>query len=61
MAYTEARKRAIMKYRKTHIKRVSLDMQNTMYEEIKAAAENAGESVNGYIKKAIRDRMYHES
>lgn len=27
------------------------------YEEIKTAASDAGESVNGYIKKAIDERM----
>ena len=31
----------------------SLDVQKEKYEEIKAAATVAGESVNGYIKKAV--------
>ena len=31
------------------------------YEEIKTAATAAGESVNGYIKKAVVQRMERES
>ena len=31
------------------------------YEEIKAAAESAGESVNGYIKKAVDERMERDN
>ena len=54
---TEAQKRANTKYREKSIKRIPLDVQKEKYEEIKAAAEKAGESVNGYIKKAIDDRM----
>jgi len=60
MAYTEAGKKADMKYKKTHIKRIPLDVQKEKYEEIKDAADRAGETVNGYIKKAIDDRMLRE-
>ena len=31
------------------------------YEEIKAAATAAGESVNGYIKKAVDQRMERDN
>ena len=31
------------------------------YDEIKAAADKAGETVNGYIKKAIEQRMENEN
>ena len=34
-----------------------LDMQITKYNEVKAAADLAGESVNGYIKVAIDRRL----
>ncbi len=44
-------------YAKEKLKRVPLDMQLQEYEQLKAAAESAGESVNGYIKQAIRQRM----
>ncbi len=44
-------------YAKEHLKRIPLDVRKEKYEEIKAAASEAGESVNGYIKKAIDDRI----
>jgi predicted HicB family RNase H-like nuclease len=44
-------------YAKKNLKRIPLDVQKEKYEEIKAAATAAGESVNGYIKKAVDQRM----
>lgn len=61
MVYTEANKKADMKYKKAHIKRIPLDVQKEKYDEIKAAADKAGETVNGYIKKAIEQRMESEN
>ena len=61
MVYTEANKKADMKYKKAHIKRIHLDVQKEKYDEIKAAADKAGETVNGYIKKAIEQRMESEN
>lgn len=49
-----------MNYAKTKLKRIPLDVQKEKYEEIKAAADAAGEKVNGYIKKAIEERMERE-
>ncbi len=46
-----------IQYAKEKIKRVPLDMQLSAYEELKAAADAAGEKVNTYIKKAIAERM----
>ena len=57
-AYTAVRNRVIMKYRKTRLKRIPFDIRKEKYEEIKAAAVNAGESVNGYIKKSVEMRMH---
>ena len=42
-------------------KSIPLDVQKEKYEEIKAAATAAGESVNGYIKKAVDQRMEHDN
>lgn len=50
-----------IEYAKTKLKRIPLDVQKEKYEEIKAAADNVGESVNGYIKKAIDERMERDS
>ena len=57
MARTEAQNRATYKYAKEHLKRIPLDVQLDEYAQIKAAADLAGESVNGYIKEAIRARL----
>lgn len=46
-----------IQYAKQKLKRIPLDVQKEKYEEIKTAAKNVGESVNGYIKKAIDERM----
>ena len=50
----------IHKYTKEKYKRVALNVSPAKYEEIKQAADSSGESVNGYIKKAIDDRLYKD-
>ncbi|MGN0357211.1 MAG: hypothetical protein ACI4E0_05245 [Blautia sp.] len=60
MALTEQRKESMYKYAREKLKRIPLDVQKEKYEEIKAAADAAGEKVNGYIKKAIEERMERE-
>lgn len=61
MALTENQKQARYNYAKKALKRIPLDVQKEKYEQIKAAADAAGEKVNGYIKKAIDERMARES
>lgn len=61
MALTEQRKESMYKYAKNNLKRIPLDVQKEKYEEIKTAATAAGESVNGYIKEAINQRILRES
>ena len=46
-----------MEYAKEKLKRVPLDMQKVDYEILKAAADQAGEKVNEFIKKAISERI----
>lgn len=46
-----------MNYAKTKLKRIPLDVQKEKYDEIKAAATASNETINGYIKKAIEERM----
>lgn len=48
-----------LKYAKEHVKRIPLDVSIQKYNEIKEASQQAGESVNGYIKKAIDDRLHN--
>lgn len=57
MPYNESAKRAAEKYKAANIKRIPLDVQREEYDQIKAAADQAGEAVNTYIKQAVRDRM----
>ena len=57
MASTDAQKRASANYMKKHLKRIPLDVKHAEYDQIKAAADAAGESVRGYILKAIFDRI----
>lgn len=50
-----------IQYAKKNLKRIPLDVQKEKYEKIKSAADMAGETVNGYIKKAIDERMERET
>ncbi len=61
MPYNEASYKASQKYRANNIKRVPLDMQITNYEKVKAHAEARGESVNGFIKRAIQETMERDN
>jgi len=57
MSYTKESYESSKKYKEKNIKRVPLDMQIDMYDKIKQAAEMNGETVNGFIKKAIAERL----
>ena len=61
MTYNEKKKNYDIQYHKDNIKRIPLNVQKAKYEEIKAAAEQANETVNGYIKKSIDMRMKAEA
>jgi predicted HicB family RNase H-like nuclease len=57
MAYTEAGKRATMKYVKENYDRLNIKVPKGQRETIAAYAEAAGESVNMYTQKALLMRM----
>lgn len=57
MARTQAQNIATYKYNKEHLKRVPLDMQKTDYEILKQHVEKRGETVNGFIKRAITETI----
>lgn len=61
MTYSQSKTEYNMKYAKEKLKRIPLDVQKEKYEQIKAAADAAGEKVNSYIKKAIDERMEQEA
>ena len=60
MPRSKASNEAQYRYNVAHIKRVPLDMRIEDYNRLKNAAEIQGESVNGYIKKAIDERVERE-
>lgn len=49
-----------IEYAKKHLKRIPLDMQIEDYERVKAYTERTGETVNGFIKRAIREAMKND-
>ena len=57
MAVSDAQKKASMEYAKRSLKRIPLDVQKEKYEEIAAAAELTGKSINGFIKEAIEEKI----
>ena len=60
MPTSEAKKKYDIQYAKNKLKRIPLDVKKEKYEEMKAAADAAGEPVNGYIKTAIDLRMEYD-
>lgn len=60
MTMSNERKAYLYNYQKENLKRIPLDVPISKYEEIKRASEKAGETVNGYIKKAIDMRMRND-
>lgn len=55
--YTEARKRANEKYNAKAYDRINIAIPKGEKETIKDHAEQQGESVNGFIKRAIDETM----
>lgn len=60
MSISESQKKSAYKYKQNNIKRVPLDMQKKEYEKLLIAAESVGMSVNGFIKKAIEEKIKRE-
>ena len=57
MAMSEERKKYMYKYARENLKRVPLDLSKDYYEEVKEHARSCGESVNGFVKRAIAETM----
>ena len=55
------RKDYLNKYHRENLKRVPLDMKLKAYEDMKAHAEGRGETVNGFIKRAINETMERDN
>lgn len=50
-----------MQYAKDNLKRIPLSVKKEYYEVIQAHAEGRGESVNGFIKRAIAETMARDN
>lgn len=57
MATTKAQQKAVNKYMATNYDRINLTVPKGQKEAIKAHAESRGESVNGFINRAIKQTM----
>ena len=61
MPATKAQQRAVNKYMKENYDRVNLTVPKGRKEQIKAHAEAHGESVNGFITRAIDETIERDS
>lgn len=59
--YTEARKRGNRKWDAANLDRISIAVPKGHKEAIKAHAEARGESVNGFINRAIEETMERDN
>ncbi len=61
MAVSKAQQKAVNKYVKEKYDRILLTMPKGRKEQIQAAAEARGESVNGFINRLISDALGEDS
>ncbi len=45
------------KFRRDNYKKITLELPNSIYDELKNESQRRGESVAGYIKESIKDRL----
>ena len=57
MAVTKAQQRAVSKYMKENYDEIKVRVDKGRKDIIKAHAESRGESVNGFINRAIEEAM----
>ena len=57
MATTKAQQKAVHKYVKAKYDRLEITMPKGKKDEIKTHAERQGESVNGFVTRAIDETM----
>lgn len=57
MAISDSQRKAVAKYNAANYDRIELRVDKGRKDIIKAHAENRGESVNGFINRAIEEAM----
>lgn len=55
--YNESRKNSSIKYAKTHLKRIPLDVSIEFYEQIKEYADKHECTINGLIKELLQEKI----
>ena len=60
MAISKAQQKAVSKYMKENYDEIKVRVPKGTKEAIKAHAESNGESVNGFISRAIEETMERE-
>ena len=60
MAVSKAQQKAVNKYMKENYDRINVTVPKGTKEAIKAHAESRGESVNGFISRAIKETIERE-
>ena len=61
MAISESQRKAVAKYNAANYDRIELRVDKGRKDIIKAHAEGRGESVNGFINRAIEEAMERET
>lgn len=57
MAVSEAQVKATLKYKAKAYKRIPLDVRLEEYEALKEYTKRTGESINGFIRRIIRENI----
>ncbi len=57
MAASKAQVRATLKYKAKAYKRIPLDVKIEEYEALKEYTEKSGESINGFIRRIIKENI----
>lgn len=57
MAYTEASKKAALKYKEKKWKRIPLDVPIAEYDQLKEYCDSNNLTVSGFIRKIIKEHI----
>ena len=60
MATSKAQVEATLRYKAKKYKRIPLDMKIEEYEELKEYTDKNGESINGFIRRIIKENIKGE-
>ena len=58
---SKAQQKAVNKYVKNNYDRINVTFPKGYKEKVKTIAQKTGESVNGYIKKAVDERIERDN